>query len=214
MPARSGTPWLAAQRNTRRPPRLLTAPSAVTTTAKSKTKYRKLWLLTATSNNPTVMSHKTQEGARERAMGPLRAQPNSVLARIIHMLYILATVFLLGSNGSAAQGEGAATGNGTAITAISRIPFLHGERGVVDAAQPQEPRWVRVFSAKAAHPAMYVPADGIVYCPIAKVSAFAVAVAVATIRVETATKSPTRSSSSVPTTTTTTVVLYCCAVVL
>lgn len=30
--------------------------------------------------------------------------------------------------------------------------------------------WMHVGSAKAAHPAMYVPADGVVYCPIAKVS--------------------------------------------
>ena len=30
--------------------------------------------------------------------------------------------------------------------------------------------WIRVDSAKAAHPAMYVPADGVVYCPIAKAS--------------------------------------------
>lgn len=126
-----------------------------------------------------MMSHKTQEEARERAKGPLRTQPNSAIARIIHVLYILAAVCLFGSSGSVAQGEREATGNNTAITAVSRIPFLNGERGVVDAAQPQEPRWVRVFSAKAVHPAMYVPADGIVYCPIAKASAVVVAVAVA-----------------------------------
>lgn len=34
--------------------------------------------------------------------------------------------------------------------------------------------WMYVASAKAAHPAMYVPADGVVYCPIAKASAYPV----------------------------------------
>lgn len=40
--------------------------------------------------------------------------------------------------------------------------------------QEQKLPWMHVASAKAAHPAMYVPADGVVYCPIAKASAAAV----------------------------------------
>ncbi|CAM9460487.1 unnamed protein product [Choristocarpus tenellus] len=35
---------------------------------------------------------------------------------------------------------------------------------------PPKPRWFRVVNSKAAHPAMYVPGDGLVYCPIAKVA--------------------------------------------
>lgn len=164
-------PWFLGRRSTQRRNRLLAAPPAVTTAAKST-----LLLLTAASNNSP-----TQEEARERAKGPLRTQRNGVLAVIIHALYILAMVCLLGCSGSAAQEERAAIGNNTAaIAALSRIPFLHGETGAaaVDAPQLQEPRWVRVFSAKAAHPAMYVPGDGIVYCPIAKVGAVAVAATV------------------------------------
>lgn len=51
---------------------------------------------------------------------------------------------------------------------ISELPFLEGMdgggKGEADAAH-----WVRVRSSTAMHPAMYVPGDGMVYCPIAKV---------------------------------------------
>lgn len=55
---------------------------------------------------------------------------------------------------------------------VSRIPFLGKDlwTNEVQEPGPVHPRWLRVLSAKAVHPAMYVPADGLVYCPIAKVS--------------------------------------------
>lgn len=56
----------------------------------------------------------------------------------------------------------------------SELPFLleDGEDQEKRAAlEPAQPRWVRVMSSLAMHPAMYVPGDGMVYCPIAKASA-------------------------------------------
>ena len=55
----------------------------------------------------------------------------------------------------------------------SELPFLleeGEEQGKRAALEPAQPRWVRVMSSLAMHPAMYVPGDGMVYCPIAKAS--------------------------------------------
>lgn len=94
------------------------------------------------------------------------------------VMCLLAAAALMSSRRSAAtQGSTSTTSNNrvensteSALT-VSELPFLLdggvNERAAVDAAQP---RWVRVLSSKAAHPAMYVPADGMVYCPIAKAS--------------------------------------------
>lgn len=51
------------------------------------------------------------------------------------------------------------------------LPYLVADKNnSLAKPEPSRPGWVRVVSAKAAHPAMYVPADGLIYCPIAKAS--------------------------------------------
>lgn len=62
------------------------------------------------------------------------------------------------------RGSGTNRSNGS----LSELPFLGGEDGGGQARMDAS-RWVRVRSASAMHPAMYVPGDGMVYCPIAKV---------------------------------------------
>lgn len=94
---------------------------------------------------------------------------------VVDVFCISAVVILTGSHGSMAQDQqvaemtGAPFGNGTAHS-ISPLPFL-GEptNGKAEMEGPLKPKWMHVISAKAAHPAMYVPGDGLVYCPIAKV---------------------------------------------
>lgn len=51
------------------------------------------------------------------------------------------------------------------------LPFLEGKSGEggKEEAAADAAKWIRVRSSAAMHPAMYVPADGLVYCPIAKV---------------------------------------------
>eukprot|EP00752_Nemacystus_decipiens_P002300 g2176.t1 len=69
------------------------------------------------------------------------------------------------SGGSSTQQQGLGAGG----SALSTLPFLEGKdgggKGKVDGSH-----WVRVLSSTAMHPAMYVPGDGMVYCPIAKVA--------------------------------------------
>lgn len=53
---------------------------------------------------------------------------------------------------------------------LSKLPFLEGQDGGGDwQGKLDASHWVRVRSPSAMHPAMYVPGDGMVYCPIAKV---------------------------------------------
>lgn len=71
--------------------------------------------------------------------------------------------------------QGESTNNSTLAEpqlTVSRLPFLEKGGGAdgVHQLRPTNPHWVRVLSAKATHPAMYVPGDGLVYCPIAKAS--------------------------------------------
>lgn len=59
---------------------------------------------------------------------------------------------------------------------LTELPFLTGgrivgEKGTIPRIEGADPsHWVRVVSPLSMHPAMYVPGDGMVYCPIAKVS--------------------------------------------
>ena len=61
--------------------------------------------------------------------------------------------------------QGVEAGRGT----LSELPFLEGKDGAGE-GKVDTSNWVRVRSSTAMHPAMYVPGDGMVYCPIAKVS--------------------------------------------
>ncbi|CAN0075499.1 unnamed protein product [Scytosiphon promiscuus] len=65
------------------------------------------------------------------------------------------------------QKRAGASSTGSAV--VTKLPFLEGEDGQAG-ARADAAHWTRVRSSAAMHPAMYVPADGVVYCPIAKVA--------------------------------------------
>ncbi|CAB1096481.1 unnamed protein product [Ectocarpus sp. CCAP 1310/34] len=53
---------------------------------------------------------------------------------------------------------------------VPELPFLEGADGAEWEGRAGAARWMRVRSSGAMHPAMYVPGDGMIYCPIAKVA--------------------------------------------
>lgn len=94
----------------------------------------------------------------------------------LSIFYLLAVAILVGSSRSSTKDrESVKKGNTTLgrnsnVVAISSSSFL-GEplKEKTEGTDKGKARWMRVKSARAAHPAMYVPGDGLVYCPIAKV---------------------------------------------
>lgn len=60
-------------------------------------------------------------------------------------------------------------GGGDNSGIVPELPFLEGADGAGGEGRAGAAHWMRVRSSGAMHPAMYVPADGMIYCPIAKV---------------------------------------------
>ncbi len=95
-----------------------------------------------------------------------RRRAATVLSLIV--LATAAAAVWSGSSSARIASRGSDSSSSGSDGGLSTLPFLGGEdgggQGTIDGS-----RWVRVRSPSAMHPAMYVPGDGMVYCPIAKV---------------------------------------------